>query len=254
MSYNLGNTDTITYDGAEVDKLTLDGTTIWEKPTSALPATFIAAQQACDPTADLDGYLYDDNHYVIRYIDFQAFHVAGIATIHEFYVYGSESSSISNFGNSSQTFSAETLYFIPSGATALFKTDQCGGYLKLGAILSLPPHIYGGHVAAMQLHSKLKETIELHGIDQISNNAKYSASNSYRNYIHPQSCAVENADHIDVWHKNAVIAKKGSLVTNRGATANHLSIVNSLSSGGFTSTLNNLYAGEEISIYPIKKA
>lgn len=32
MSYDLGNTDAITYDGEEVDKLTLDGTTIWEKP------------------------------------------------------------------------------------------------------------------------------------------------------------------------------------------------------------------------------
>lgn len=30
MSYNLGNTDAITYDGAEVDKLTLDGEIIWE--------------------------------------------------------------------------------------------------------------------------------------------------------------------------------------------------------------------------------
>ena len=30
MSYNLGNTDAITYDGAEVDKLTLNGETIWE--------------------------------------------------------------------------------------------------------------------------------------------------------------------------------------------------------------------------------
>ena len=59
---NLGNTDAITYDGAEVDKLTLDGTTIWEKPTSALPATFIAAQQACDPTA------YEPSITIDRYL------------------------------------------------------------------------------------------------------------------------------------------------------------------------------------------
>ena len=32
MSYNLGNTDAITYNGAEVECLTLDGDKIWEKP------------------------------------------------------------------------------------------------------------------------------------------------------------------------------------------------------------------------------
>lgn len=190
---------------------------------------------------------------MIRYIDFRATNVGGFTTIHEFYVYGSESSSISNFGNSSQTFNTQTLYFIPSGATALFKTDQCGGYLKFASILNIPQ--LGGQVAAVQLHSLLKDTIELHGLDQMPNAyATYFASNSYRNYIHPQSCAAEDAMRIDVWHKNAVITKKGSLVTNRGATANHLSIMNSLSSSGFTSTHNNLAAGEEISIYPIKKA
>jgi len=34
MSYNLGNTDAITYDGQDVDKLTLNGTTIWEKASA----------------------------------------------------------------------------------------------------------------------------------------------------------------------------------------------------------------------------
>ena len=225
--------------------------TVATAPTVTVPSAFTTAQKACDPTADLDGYIYDNNHYVIRYIDFHATDVNGIAAIHEFYVYGSESSSISNFGNSSQTFSTNTLYFIPSGATALFKTDQCGGYLKFASILSLPQ--LGAQVAAQQLHSLLKDTIELHGLDQISSNATYFASNSYRTYIHPQSCAAEDATRIDVWHKNAVITRKGSLVTNRGATANHLSIMNSLSSRGFTSTHNNLADGEEISIYPIKK-
>ena len=146
----------------------------------------------------------------------------------------------------------QTLYFIPSGATALFKTDQCGGYLKFASILSIPQ--LGAQIAAQQLHSLLKDTIELHGLDQISSNATYFASNSYRNYIHPQSCAAEDSTRIDVWHKNAVITKKGNTVTNRGATANHLSIINSLSTGGFGSAYNNTAAGAEISIYPIKKA
>lgn len=55
MSYNLGNTDAITYDGAEVDKLTLDGTTIWEKQDDLSAST-------CGAVAP--NYAFDPNYYL----------------------------------------------------------------------------------------------------------------------------------------------------------------------------------------------
>ncbi len=64
MSYDLGNTDSITYDGKDVDKLTLDGTTIWERVaapksgTSAVPSnasgTFIGGVESSTPLIDRD--------------------------------------------------------------------------------------------------------------------------------------------------------------------------------------------------------
>ncbi|MBL19368.1 MAG: hypothetical protein CMC82_06030, partial [Flavobacteriaceae bacterium] len=61
--------------------------------STGLPIAYTAAQQACDPTANLDGYLYDENHYVIRYAAVQpsgSFTARG--QVYEFYCYGSASS------------------------------------------------------------------------------------------------------------------------------------------------------------------
>ena len=41
MSYNLGNTEAMSYNGAEVDKLTLDGVIIWESVNASITGTAV---------------------------------------------------------------------------------------------------------------------------------------------------------------------------------------------------------------------
>lgn len=211
-----------------------------------LPADYLASQQACDVNADLTGYLYDDNHYVIRYTDFRTTHTSGTAVVYEFYVYGSEPSSISDFGKDSHTYNTETLSFIPGGAGSLFKTNQCGGYIKVATQIVIPQV---PQQAAVQLYTALKSAIQNHTLNSIPSN--YTAQNLYKNYIHSQFCSAVDS-RVDVWNQNAIITRKGGVVTSRGATDNHVSIINSLSGTGFDSGHNSSAAGKEISIYPIK--
>lgn len=217
-------------------------------PGPTLPADYLASQKACDVNADLTGYLYDDDHYVIRYTDFRTTNSSGTAVVYEFYVYGSEPSSISDFGKDSHTYNTETLYFIPGGAGSLFTTNQCGGYIKVATQIVIPQV---PQQAAQQLYTALKSAIQNHTLDSIPSD--YTAQNLYKNYIHSQFCSAVDS-RVDVWNQNAIITRKGEVVTNRGATDNHVSIINSLSGTGFDSGHNSSAAGKEISIYPIKES
>lgn len=48
MSYDLGNTENITYDGQEVDKLTLDGAVIWERLIATLKLKVVGSERLDD--------------------------------------------------------------------------------------------------------------------------------------------------------------------------------------------------------------
>ena len=229
---NLGNTDAITYDGAEVDKLTLDGTTIWEKPTSALPATFIAAQQACDPTADLDGYLYDDNHYLIRYLSIVILgSYAARGQVYEFYCYGSDDSFVTP-----PTFTP--FYPLEAKTLNLFDTTICVGWAswQFGAQMG------GAEMQALSLVASTTHNAILNHTLDVSGGGSSTAvsTKNYRQYIHPENCSV--LGQTDPYYANSA-ASNSELLENNGGLNSHIEALELVDSNS-----------AHISIYPIKKA
>lgn len=218
---------------------------------------------ACDPNIDTNEYLYDDNHYIIRYVALYSSTFTAQVIVHEFYCYGSASSFITSFGNTNMldAYGTEMAPFI-KGAESLFNQSISTGYAKWAfAHANIHHHFMArGHVG-----NAAESRISDHMLDEpttTSSNKLMGGSNSnYRDYVHPEACSTGNR--MDVWYQNAVISKGGDIsagvadppaVINNGATANHLNIINNLTFGSIpssmTSGVDNLV--EEISIYPIK--
>lgn len=103
-----------------------------------------AIYQVCDPAADIDGYIYDNDHYVIRFAYCAAGQNRGaqaaLSGFYELYCYGSATSFLDSFGpsttyNSVNMGSSGSSYRVPfttasSSITGLFREDIGVGYQK----------------------------------------------------------------------------------------------------------------------------
>ncbi len=206
-------------------------------PTSTLPEDFITAQQDCDPTANLDGYLYDENHYVIRYAAVQrSGQFTARGQVYEFYCYGSASSFVTNAPNFTP------FYTLQAKTLSLFNTSICVGW----ASWQYSAQAGGQEMAAFGLvYDGTRNSILLHTLDTpyIASNVNVLASSqNYRQYIHPQNCST--SDSLDRYDTNsAASGGRGVIIENNGGLTSHIEAL-------------QVTAGtdlEQISIYPIKK-
>ena len=202
-----------------------------------LPQGFITAQQDCDPTANLDGYLYDENHYVIRYAAVQrmgSFTARGY--VYEFYCYGSASSFVTNFHD------FEPFYTLQDKTLSLFNTSICVGWARWG----YSAQIGGAQMAAFSLvYDGVRNSIQLHtlGTPYITGANNLADSQNYRQYIHPQNCSL--SDSLDRYDANsAASSERGVINENNGGLTSHIDALQGSNSTDL----------EQISIYPIKKA
>ncbi|MBL18512.1 MAG: hypothetical protein CMC82_01610 [Flavobacteriaceae bacterium] len=255
---------------------------------------------ACDPNIDTNEYLYDDNHYVIRYVAlyWKTSSREAQIVVHEFYCYGSASSFITSFGDTAQGGSGIAAglnsgylngqpipVFIPtiphdpysatggsqSSAVSLFNQSIATGYAKWS--YSFYPGALGDVITSINrcLDSATTATLN-HELDTTGwgpyAGMDIGGSNfNYRGYVHPEACSSMD-NRMDPWYKNAVISKGADItaaeisagtgfgtpeVTNNGATANHLSLMNSLNLGTSPPSPSWDYKAEEVNIYPIKR-
>ena len=202
--------------------------------STSVPLAYTTAQQACDPNANLDGYLYDENHYVIRYAAVQRFgSFTARGQVYEFYCYGSASSFVTNAPDFTPfyTLQAETL--------SLFNTSICVGW----AAWQYSAQINTEMAAFGLVYDGAKNSILQHTLDTpYVAGSNLASSQNYREYIHPQNCSTSN--NLDGYDTNsAASGGNGVVVINNGGLTSHIEAL-------------QVTAGtdlEQISIYPIKK-
>jgi hypothetical protein len=199
-----------------------------------LPEDFVTAQQACNAAANLDGYLYDEDHYVIRYA---AVERSGLFTargcVYEFYCYGSASSFVTNLHD------FEPFYTLQDKTLSLFNTSICVGWARWG----YSAQIGGISMAAFGLvYDGVRNSIQLHTLDTPYTSGANSFSQNYRQYIHPQNCSLSNS--LDRYDTNsAASSERGVINENNGGLTSHIEALQGSNSTDL----------EQISIYPIKK-
>lgn len=206
-------------------------------PGPTLPADYLASQKACDVNADLTGYLYDDDHYVIRYAAVQrSGSFTASAQVYEFYCYGSASSFVTNTPNFTP------FYLLQPKTLSLFNTSICVGW----ASWQYSAQIGGAEMAAFELvYEGTRNSILEHTLDTdiVHNSNTLASSQNYRQYIHPQNCST--SDSLDGYDTNsAASGGRGFIVENNGGLTSHIEAL-------------QVTAGtdlEQISIYPIKKS
>lgn len=227
------------------------------------------APAAAGPPEFPGGYVYDDDHYVVRYCILRYAYVGnalfvGQAQCHEFYCYGSESSFITSFGPPSAG-NEILLAHIPSGASGLFKQSIAVGYAKWAN--------YASSYDKFAVFLPLSEAVKNHTLNSGGNRGL--SSSNYRSYVHSEDSPYRGQitsplgtvgyPRMDGWHNNAIITKAvdinyqsgsedvgSATITDQGATANHLAILEALPFNGFQPS-HSRWDIQEINIYPIKK-
>jgi len=191
---------------------------------------------ACDPSVDLSGYVYDDRHYIVRFVKFIPSTFIGAAIVYELYCYGSNESFVSDFGDNTIPGS-NGFSWIPSGGELLFREDIGVGYIKVYIQMHYPV----SYLAANEVFETMQSNIKNHTLDD-----QWALhQENYRNYIHPEPCV--GTEKFDPHYKNAVLDRHrlddvDTLVDN-GAMDMHKSAINGIS-------LSN---GEQVTVYAIKK-
>lgn len=240
-----------------------------------LPADYHFSQARCDGYADLESYRYDNQHYIVRYVNFlpaeertvEESNLLGRSSaqtlVHEFYCYGSSDTFVTSFGPSSTLDAERPLDYTPAALSDLFKTDICVGYIKWYYRDASPNRLSSDGSVKNKLHKHLmgySDGTSQHTLDEQLTNYGYDlggvSNQNYRSYIHPENCWSHGGlpeEHLDeyaissvyahttnsMFHTHSSYDMSALYVINNGATAEHIAAI-----GEFPG---------QIAIYPIKK-
>ena len=241
-----------------------------------LPADYHFSQAMCNSYADLESYRYDNEHYIVRYVNFlpaeertvEESNLLGRSSaqtlVHEFYCYGSSDTFVTSFGPSSTLDAERPLAYTPTSVSGLFNTDICVGYAKWYYRDASAYKTSSDSSVKNRLHKHLMgydDGTFQHTLDDQLTNYGYDlggvSNQNYRSYIHPENCWSHSAlpkEHLDEYAISSVYAHttnsmfythsswdmSAQYVISNGATAEHIAAI------------GNVFPGQ-IAIYPIKK-
>lgn len=235
-NYSLGGLRGSSYQNNTAPVISLLGPNVFFVNTDTevleVPESYITSQQACNPNVDLAGYVYDAQHYIVRYASIHYLSTyAAAASVFECYCYGSASSFVS-LPTSTQLW--------PD--SFLFNESICVGWGGWSASAQ-----YSAMGLAMRQILDALENVQVnHAMDTTQGGSVLN----YRDYIHPQACQVGGgpaSNPVEAWYTNAIVsADPNGIILDRGATQNHLAEVEYM-----MSNIGNV-ATSHVSIFPIK--